>query len=367
MLLENESYDNFNHNDINNLSKFNYKFLLNERFIHVKDKNGNYFECQTPFLKVLKPIHVTLNKKKTVAKKYLILETNDELDFNNQIGEFMFIINKIHEISQEKIKEKSMEWFNTEFDEIGLDIKVRRPIDQQKESEFIRICIPSNIENEISKLLKGTYVLCNIIFKGLKVSNDYINEEWEILDIITQEKYDEEQNEELINNTIVVDALQTLLDSDINNIYEIDNIDNIDNIKVINEENKICNDENIYIENSENKININENQDLLCEDIISENIENNINIDQNSIEYYETNTKENIEKNAKKDIEKNQLNKELNNITNNLNNIVIDENKVKKDIKKNKIIGEKIKENKIIKNNKKHELIKKLSKKIVFN
>ena len=86
MLLADESYDNFNYNDINNLSKFNYKFSLNERFIHVKDKNGNYFGCQTPFLKVLKPIHVTLNKKKTVAKKYLILETNDELDFNNQIG-----------------------------------------------------------------------------------------------------------------------------------------------------------------------------------------------------------------------------------------------------------------------------------------
>jgi len=334
MLLADESYDNFNYNDINSLNKFNYTFSLNERFIHVKDKNGDYFKCQTPFLKILKPIHVTLNKKKTIAKKYLILETNDELDFNNQIGEFMFIINKIHEISQEKIKEKSMEWFNTEFDEIGLDIKVRRPIDQQKESEFIRICISSNIENEISKLSKGTYVLCNIIFKGLKISNDYINEEWEILDIITQEKYDQEQNVELINNTIEVDTLQTLLDKNINT-YEIDNIIE----KKVIEENKIY-DENIYIENSENN-------GLLCEDIIIENIENNIN-HQKSIEYSETN--------AKEDIEKNELNKEL-------NNFIINEIK----IKKNKIIGEKIKENKIIKNNKKHELIKKLSKKIVFN
>jgi len=343
MLLADESYDNFNYNDINNLSKFNYKFSLNERFIHVKDKNGNYFGCQTPFLKVLKPIHVTLNKKKTIAKKYLILETNDELDFNNQIGEFMFIINKIHEISQEKIKEKSMEWFNTEFDEIGLDIKVRRPIDQQKESEFIKICIPSNIENEISKLSKASYVLCNIIFKGLKISNDYINEEWEILDIITQEKYDEEQNAELINNTIETDTIQTLLDN---------NINEIDNIKLINEENKICIDKNIYIENTENKISINKDSVLLCEDILNENIENNINIDQNSIVYSETILKE--------DIENNEVNNEV-------NNIVIDEIKVKKHIKKNKIIGEKILENKIIKNNKKHELIKKLSKKIVFN
>ena len=69
MLLEDESYDKFNYCDINNLSKFNYKFSLNDRFIHVKDKDGNYFGCQTPFLKILKPIHVTLNKKKNSRKK----------------------------------------------------------------------------------------------------------------------------------------------------------------------------------------------------------------------------------------------------------------------------------------------------------
>jgi hypothetical protein len=325
MLLADESYDNFNYNDINNLSKFNYKFSLNERFIHVKDKDNNYFGCQTPFLKVLKPVHVTLNKKKTVAKKYLILETNDELDFNNQIGEFMFIINKIHEISQEKIKEKSMEWFNTEFDEIGLDIKVKRPIDQQKDNEFIKICIPQSIEDEILKLSKGTYVLCNIIFKGLKISNDYINEEWEIVDLITQEKYDEEQNAELINNSIKVDTIQMLLENN--------NDENNDN-QIVNEENQICHNHSNEDE---------ENTSL-----------NNI-IDANISE-------ENINK-----IEENNQIKDL---ENNLNNTInTNETKIKKTIKKNKNIGEKIIENKIKnnKNNKKYELIKKLSKKIVFN
>jgi hypothetical protein len=107
MNLEDENYDKFNNDDINNLNKLNYTFNINERFVHVKDNNGEYFTCKTPFLKILKPMHITLNKKKTIAKKYLILETNDELDFNNQIGEFMFIINKIHEISQEKIRYNS--------------------------------------------------------------------------------------------------------------------------------------------------------------------------------------------------------------------------------------------------------------------
>ena len=89
------SYEKFNNNDINNLTDLNFNFVLNERFIYVTDKDGNHFSCQTPFLKILKPMHITLNKKKTIAKKYLILETNDELDFNNQIGEFMLFLKKI--------------------------------------------------------------------------------------------------------------------------------------------------------------------------------------------------------------------------------------------------------------------------------
>ena len=186
----------------------------------------------------------------------------------------MFIINKIHEISQEKIKEKSLEWFNTEFDEIGLDIKVRRPIDQQKESEFIKISIPSNIEDEISKLSKGTYVLCNIIFKGLKVSNDYINEEWEISDFITQEKYDEEQKSELIDNNIELDNIQSLLDI----IEENNSKENQEN-----QENILFSNENINEEIKEIKEN-NEEISLVNEIKVKKNIKKNKNISEKIIE-----------------------------------------------------------------------------------
>ncbi len=204
MYVEDGTYENFKMNEINDLKYLNFTFNLNQRFIHVKDSNGNNFGCQTPFLRVLKTNHITLNKKKTIAKKYIILETSDELDINNQIGDFLFIINKIHEICQENIKENSMSWFNTEFDEIGLDIKVRRPIDQQRESEFIRISIPKNeeLESRINEIEKGEYILCNIIFKGMKVSNDYIIEEWEITDFITQEKYDEMEKMKLMEEEL---------------------------------------------------------------------------------------------------------------------------------------------------------------------
>ena len=200
MSFDDENYEHFNNESINELTNLNFKFNLYDRFISVKDENGQYFKSQTPFLKVLKPVHNTFNKKKTIAKKYIILETNDDIDFNNQIGQFMFVINKIHEISQEKIRENSMDWFNTEFDDIGLDIKVKRPIDQQKDSEFIRVSIPSHLVDEVEKVSKGTYLLCNIIFKGLKVSSDYIMEEWELDSFITQEKYEESQNSELNDN-----------------------------------------------------------------------------------------------------------------------------------------------------------------------
>jgi hypothetical protein len=220
MYIEEDNYESFKNDKINNLSNLNYNFILNQRFVSVKDENQQYFSCQTPFLKVLKTNHITFNKKKTIANKYIILETSDELDFNNQIGDFLFIINKIHEISQEKIKENSMEWFNTEFDEIGLDIKVRRPIDQQKDNEFIKIAIPKNkeIEEKINLVSKGDYILCNIKFKGLKVSNDYIIEEWELDDFVTQNQYDELQNKELLTYDVKDNELiTTILEEELNN------------------------------------------------------------------------------------------------------------------------------------------------------
>jgi hypothetical protein len=265
MYFQEENYDKFNKDGVNEISKLNFDFSLSERFVYAKYKNGEYFNCVTPFLKVLKPIHTTLNKKKTIAKKYIILETNDELDFNNQISEFMFIINKIHEISQEKIKNNSITWFNTEFDEIGLDIKVRRPIDQQKDNEFIRICIPRNeeLENIINNLEKGTYILCNIIFKGLKISNDLITEEWELVDFITQDKYDQIQNEEYINNSI----------------------ENNDNLNELLEENNIIEDNQPIINTLENNTELIEDNNVLIEDnigIIPIKVKKNRDIKKNS-------------------------------------------------------------------------------------
>jgi hypothetical protein len=329
--------------NISELHNLKFDFSIKDRFVNVKDVNGNYFECQTPFLKVLKPIHTTLNKKKTIAKKYLILETNDELDFSNQIGEFMFIINKIHEVSQEKIREKSLQWFNTEFDDIGLDIKVRRPIDQQKDSEFIKISIPidTSIENEIVELSKGMYVLCDIVFKGLKISSDNITEEWEIKKIITQEKYDEMQNNEYIcNNVGNIDLTNTLLE----NNEDIDpEFDKSNHERVIHPESKENND----------------NED-------SKNIENTSDVEVISIV--------NIDE-TENEVQANYLDKSLENL---LESESIDESELIKHVKisnkqKNKVNKEKSSINKITENkNKKREsgknteLIKKFSKKLIF-
>ncbi len=308
MNYEDESYDKFNSNTINELNKFNYTFNINERFIHVKNEDGEHFTCKTPFLKILKPVHITLNKKKTIAKKYLILETNDELDFNNQIGEFMFIINKIHEISQEKIKSNSMTWFNTEFDDIGLDIKVRRPIDQQRDSEFIKLTIPKNLENDVNLLLKGNYVLCEIIFKGLKISSEHIMEEWELKSFITQEKYDELQNEEFICNSIV-EVTDTLLENDYNEI-------------------------------------INENNEVKCDEVKEE-------LKDDELKDDELKDDEVKDDEVKEDIENNNKNNEK----------II---KSKKSKKSEKLVNNKIKENKLHKKTKSTEPIRKLSKKLIF-
>jgi len=344
--------ENDNNVNINNLDNLKYNFSLNDRFVHVKDENGKYFEIQTPFLKILKPIHTTLNKKKTIAKKYLILETNDELDFNNQIGQFIFVINKIHELSQEKIRQKSMEWFNTEFDDIGLDIKVRRPIDQQRDNEFIKISLPRNseLENEIGNLSKDIYVRCNIIFKGLKVSSEYIIEDWEIKDFITQEKYDEIQNSEFICNTINnVDHIQTLLEENIddsNNINNVCDSHDFDNNIEENNNSNIIVDQIVILEENTN-----------IKELVDSNEHNNEDINEdsndNSIKKNEENMKKNTEKNTEKNTKKN-TNKSINKNTEK-NNIIESTTKEKINLNKNKKIGQ----------NK--DLIKKFSKKLIFS
>lgn len=344
MYEEEEDYEHFKRDEVNHLNKLNYTFNINQRFINVKDINDSPFKCQTPFLRVLKPIHVTLNKKKTIANKYIILELSDELDFNHQIGDFTFIINKLHEISQEKIKDNSLEWFNTEFDEIGLDIKVKRPIEQQRDCEFIKICIPKNkeIEEQVNLLKKGDYILCNIFFKGLKVSNDYINEEWEMSDFITQEKYEQLKNTNLLYEDIEnVDKLTTMLEDneDIENVDKLttmleDNqdIENIDQLTTMLEDNKTLTEINNMKEEDKNEIN-----DIQYEETIIEKPENEIHDFEeiDDIQYEETIIKKN-HKEKKNKKEKNIHEKIMENKIKKLkNSTVTSEQQV---IKKNKKI-----------------------------
>ena len=281
MHIEDGTYENFKMNEINNLKNLEFTFNLNQRFIHVRDLDGNNFSCQTPFLRVLKTNHITLNKKKTIAKKYIILETSDELDVNNQIGDFMFIINKIHEICQENIRENSMEWFNTEFDDIGLDIKVRRPVDQQRESEFIRISIPKNeeLESRVNNIQKGEYVLCNIIFKGMKVSNDYIIEEWELSDFITQTQYDEMEKMKLMEEELQkAELITTALEEDENTLIKM--TEDVE-VSIIDVDRGEYENEVIIKNNDKNEIENNGNNTKL-EDELNETIEN-IETEQNNL------------------------------------------------------------------------------------
>lgn len=345
-----------NKNDIENINKLNFRFSINERFIYAKNNINKYFEFESPFLKVLKPIHITYNKKKTISKKYLILETNEDVDFNNEINDFIYKINKMHEISQEKIKEKSLAWFNTEFDDIGLDLKIRRPIEQHKNSEFIKISIPlenKELEEKITKLCKGDYILCNLQFKGLKVSSDFIVEDIEIIDFITQKEYDDIQNSEFINDSI-------FLNNEIIEENDLEEFTNIENKTIENNELENKTIENIIkIDTIENDIieNI-----ILGNDTIGNNTIGNDTIGNDTIENIilendtiENNTIENVilEKKSKKTV--NQKSKE------NINKTIIKKNNITKNNVKNNVIN-----NVINKNIVKSDLIKKISKKLIF-
>lgn len=186
--------------NLENFNKLRFNFEYKNRLIRTNFDDNEYFKFDTPFLKVLKPIHSNTNRKKNTEKNYIILEILDDYNVNHELDDFLILVNKLHEISQENIKKNSIKWFNTEFDEIGLDMKVKKPIDKQKDKQFIKILIPNDnkeLFEKIRNLNKNDYVMSSIYYKGLKVSNDHLMGEYELINLVTQEEY--EQNIQIMN------------------------------------------------------------------------------------------------------------------------------------------------------------------------
>ena len=179
-----------------NFIDLSFNCITEERYIYVKNKTDECFKSETPFLKVLKPYHINKNKS------YIILSINDDFDFNDEINDFVYLINKIHEFSQENIKLESKKWFGKDFDIFDLDNIVKRPIEEHKSNNYIKLVIPNNelLEQKILNLSKDTYVKCNIEFQGLKISKETLMEEWYITDFITQEETDEKNKLEYVSD-----------------------------------------------------------------------------------------------------------------------------------------------------------------------
>ena len=215
---------------LNNISKLSFDFDYKNRFIYCSLEDDSNLIIETSFLKVLKPIHISNSRKKNLSKKYMILELSGNVDDNENF--YLEVIDKIHELCQYNIKKNSLSWFNSEFDDFTLDMKVRRPIDMQKNTKFIKLLIDEeNILEKIENLDKNTYVSCKLKFNGLKINSDHLIEEWELINYITQEEYESEYNnnenmndksiteyltENLINNSISKDE-EPVIQDQVNN------------------------------------------------------------------------------------------------------------------------------------------------------
>ena len=202
--------------NLNNYSNLKFNFEYKNRIITCNFDKNNYFTIETPFLKVLKPMHVSLNKKKNSTKRYIILEVNENYNVNQELDDFLIKINKLHELSQESVRKNSLLWFNTEFDDIGLDLKVKKPIDIQKDKQFIKILLPDEQEllEKINNLEKNDYINSTIIYKGLRVSNEYLMGEYELINYMNQEEYEELKKFENDNNIEINEELNVELNEE---------------------------------------------------------------------------------------------------------------------------------------------------------
>ena len=224
-----------------NFMDLSFNCITEERYIYVKNKTGECFKSETPFLKVLKPYHINKNKS------YIILSINDDFDFNDEINDFVYLINKIHEFSQENIKLESKKWFGKDFDIFDLDNIVKRPIEEHKSNNYIKLVIPNNelLEQKILNLSKDTYVKCNIEFQGLKISKETLMEEWYITDFITQEETDEKNKLEYVSDLKI--QQNTFQYNELQNDSEESKL----NIDSLNEESQNVETQNVETQNVE--------------------------------------------------------------------------------------------------------------------
>ena len=268
--------------NLENFNKLRFNFEYKNRLIRTNFDDNEYFKFDTPFLKVLKPIHSNTNRKKNTEKNYIILEILDNYNVNHELDDFLILINKLHEISQENIKKNSIKWFNTEFDEIGLDMKVKKPIDKQKDKQFIKILIPNDnkeLFEKIRNLNKNDYVMSSIFYKGLKVSNDYITGEYELINLITQDEY-EQNNKETNQNSDseILHFIDNQLEEEMNEIEEVNQTEEMNEIEEVNqtEEMKEVEEVNQTEEMNEDELEVdNDRKKTIKNKINIESIENN--------------------------------------------------------------------------------------------
>ena len=349
-----------------NFRDLSFNCITEERYIYVKNKIDEYFKSETPFLKVLKPYHINKNKS------YLILSINDDFDFNDEINDFVYLINKIHEFSQENIKLESKKWFGKDFDIFDLDNIVKRPIEEHKSNNYIKLVIPNDdlLEQKILNLSKDTYVKCNIEFKGLKISKETLMEEWYITDFITQEEVDEKNKLEYISTLkIEKDVFEYNESTNVDNIHEsttahnihelvrtdnvhesINNIDEsttVDNIhESVNPDNihESVNPDNVYESSVADNIHESYVADNVHESSVADNIHestnvNNIHESTNVNNIHESSVADNIHESPNIDI--NNLEEEIEVIS------VVDDKKIKKKNSKSN------KKNEVVPNDKK--------------
>ncbi len=196
---------------LKNLHKYQFHYNKEDHFVYVGDEQSKTLEIKSPFLKVLKPHHSIDSRRRNTKKNYLLLEVNNDMhDYDEESQDFMYVINKVHEVSQEKIRVNAKDWFRKELDIDELDILVRRPIENNNRLTYIKILFPydEDIEERTFKLGKGEYVSCNISFIGLRIGRESITEEWQMTDLITQEDVDYNIEEYIYEKTSKKDLVQ---------------------------------------------------------------------------------------------------------------------------------------------------------------
>ena len=169
-----------------NLSKLQYEYNKGLKRISIRDKNNDTIGIDfSSFLKIKKIHHLDIHKKAQIV--FEIQNENDNEDIENNF----YILDRILKQTKKDISKRSMEWFSKEMTEDYIEYILSPVYKVTSKMTYLYVYHPQEdtLLEKLESMDDGDYVSCKIRLRGLRIYREDIVQEWELVDIQSEQEY----------------------------------------------------------------------------------------------------------------------------------------------------------------------------------